>query len=45
MGSLATGRGEIYQVDAYSYGLGNTTLAVVESTVAVTCVVCNIGGL
>jgi len=45
IGALATGRGEVYQIDAYSYGLGNTTLAVVESTVAVTCQVCNVGGL
>jgi type IV pilus assembly protein PilX len=44
IGALATGRGEVYQIDAYSYGLGNTTLAVVESTVAVTCQVCNVGG-
>jgi type IV pilus assembly protein PilX len=45
IGALATGRGEVYQVDAYSYGLGASTLAVVESTVAVTCQVCNVGGL
>jgi type IV pilus assembly protein PilX len=45
MGSLATGRGEVYQVDAYSYGLSANTVAVVESTVSITCVVCNVGGL
>jgi type IV pilus assembly protein PilX len=45
IGALATGRGEAYQIDAYSYGLGNTTIAVVESTVAVTCQVCNVGAL
>jgi type IV pilus assembly protein PilX len=43
VGPLATGRGEVYQVDAYSYGLSASTLAVVESTVAVTCLVCNVG--
>jgi type IV pilus assembly protein PilX len=45
IGALATGRGEAYQIDAYSYGLGNTTIAVVESTVAITCQVCNVGAL
>lgn len=45
MGVLATGRGEVYQVDAYGYGLTNTAIAVVESTVAVVCIVCNAGGL
>ena len=45
VGPLATGRGEVYQVDAYSYGLSSTALAVVESTVAITCQVCNVGGL
>jgi type IV pilus assembly protein PilX len=44
VGALATGRGEAYQVDAYGYGLSNTAIAVVESTVAVVCIVCNIGG-
>jgi type IV pilus assembly protein PilX len=44
VGALATGRGETYQVDAYGYGLSNTAIAVVESTVAVVCIVCNIGG-
>jgi type IV pilus assembly protein PilX len=44
VGALATGRGEAYQIDAYGYGLSNTAIAVVESTVAVICIVCNIGG-
>jgi len=35
--------GELYQVDAYSYGLAANTLSVVEGTVAVTCIVCNPG--
>ena len=35
--------GELYQVDAYSYGTTPSTVAVVESTVAVTCIVCNPG--
>jgi type IV pilus assembly protein PilX len=45
VGSLATGRGEVYQVDAYGFGLTNNAIAVVESTVAITCQVCNVGGL
>lgn len=45
MGSLATARGEVYKVDAYSYGLSQSTVAVVESTVTITCLVCNLGGL
>jgi type IV pilus assembly protein PilX len=45
VGPLASGRGEVYQVDAYSYGLSSSALAVVESTVAITCQVCNVGGL
>ncbi|HEY2419466.1 MAG TPA: PilX N-terminal domain-containing pilus assembly protein [Steroidobacteraceae bacterium] len=45
VGPLASGRGEVYQVDAYSYGLGSTAVAEVESTVAITCQVCNVGGL
>ena len=44
-GLLATGRGEIYQIDAYAYGLTATALALVESTVAITCTVCNPGAL
>jgi len=44
-GPLATARGEVYQVDAYSMGLTTSAIAVVESTVAITCVVCNVGGL
>lgn len=35
--------GELYQVDAYSYGTTPSTIAIVESTVAVTCIVCNPG--
>jgi type IV pilus assembly protein PilX len=45
VGGLATGRGEVYQIDAYSYGLSANTVSVVESTVSITCVVCNVGGL
>lgn len=45
LGPLATGQGEVYQVDAYSYGLSPNTIAVVESTVSITCKVCNLGGL
>jgi type IV pilus assembly protein PilX len=37
--------GELYQVDAYSYGLSANTISVVESTVAVSCLVCNPGAL
>jgi type IV pilus assembly protein PilX len=37
--------GELYQVDAYSYGLSASTISVVESTVAVSCLVCNPGAL
>ena len=44
-GEIATGRGEVYQIDAYSYGITSNTMAVVESTVAITCLVCNLGGL
>jgi type IV pilus assembly protein PilX len=45
IGSLATGRGEVYQVDAYAVGLTYTAIAEVESTVEVSCTVCNVGGL
>jgi type IV pilus assembly protein PilX len=45
MGTTASGRGEVYQVDAYSYGVSSSSVAVVESTVQVSCVVCNVGGL
>lgn len=45
VGTLATGRGEVYQVDAYGFGLTSNAIAVVESTVAITCQVCNVGGL
>jgi type IV pilus assembly protein PilX len=44
LGPMATGRGEAYKVDAYSFGLNSTGLAVVESTVSVICTVCNLGG-
>jgi len=39
------GHGELYKVDAYGYGTSGNTIAVVESTVAITCVVCNPGAL
>jgi type IV pilus assembly protein PilX len=45
LGPLATARGEVYQIDAYGYGLSTTGVAVVESTMSITCVVCNLGGL
>lgn len=45
LGTLASGRGESYLIDAYGYGLTNTAIAVVESNVAVVCIVCNAGGL
>ncbi len=45
MGLTPDGRGEVYQVDAYSYGLTQNTFAVVESTVLIKCIVCNPGGL
>jgi type IV pilus assembly protein PilX len=44
IGSLATGRGEAYQVDAYGFGLSSTAISVVESTVGIVCIVCNLGG-
>jgi type IV pilus assembly protein PilX len=45
LGPLATGRGEVYQIDSYGYGLSTTGVAVVESTMSITCLVCNLGGL
>ena len=45
VGSLSSGRGEVYQVDAYSFGESANSIAIVESTVAITCQVCNLGGL
>lgn len=45
LGVLASGHGEVYKIDAYGYGLTNTAIAVVESTVAIVCTVCNVGGL
>jgi type IV pilus assembly protein PilX len=40
-GAAPNGRGELYQVDAYSFGTNQTTVAVVESTLSVSCVVCD----
>jgi type IV pilus assembly protein PilX len=45
LGPLATNNGEAYKVDAYSYGTSPTTAAVVESTFAIICIVCNVGAL
>ncbi len=45
LGLLPSGRGEVYQIDAYSYGLNANTVAVVESTIAISCIVCNPGAL
>lgn len=45
LGPLATNNGEAYKIDAYSYGTSANTVAVVESTFAITCIVCNPGGL
>lgn len=45
MGPLASANGEVYKVDAYSYGTSANTVAVVESTFAVSCIVCNPGAL
>jgi type IV pilus assembly protein PilX len=45
LGPLATNNGEAYKIDAYSYGTSATTAAVVESTFAITCIVCNPGAL
>jgi type IV pilus assembly protein PilX len=45
LGPVATGSGELYQVDAFSYGLTPSTVAVVESTLAVTCATCSKQGL
>jgi type IV pilus assembly protein PilX len=42
LGSMSNG--EVYQIDAYSFGESGTTAAVVESTVAIICLVCNHGG-
>jgi len=39
------GHAEVYKVDAYSSGLSANTAAVVESTVVVSCIVCNLGAL
>jgi type IV pilus assembly protein PilX len=45
LGPLASNNGEAYKVDAYSYGTSANTVAVVESTFAITCIVCNPGSL
>jgi type IV pilus assembly protein PilX len=41
LGVAATGRGEVYKVDAYSEGLNSTSVAVVESTVTISCITCD----
>ena len=43
LGASASANGEVYKVDAYSYGTSANTVAVVESTFAITCIVCPIG--
>jgi type IV pilus assembly protein PilX len=45
LGPLPTGRGEVYQVDAYSFGESAATAAIVESTVSIICLTCNLGNL
>jgi type IV pilus assembly protein PilX len=45
LGPAASANGEVYQVDAYSFGTSANTVAVVESTFAVTCIVCGPGAL
>jgi type IV pilus assembly protein PilX len=45
LGPLASANGEVYKIDAYSFGTSPSTAAVVESTFAITCIVCNPGGL
>jgi type IV pilus assembly protein PilX len=47
-GSLVPGagsKGEVYKIDAYASGVSATTIAVVESTVVVSCTVCNLGAI
>jgi type IV pilus assembly protein PilX len=44
MGAMPTG-GELYKVDAYSYGSSGTTVAVVESTLSIIPGVGNVGNL
>lgn len=39
------GHGEVYRVDAYGSGVSANTVAVVESTVIITCIVCNLGAI
>jgi type IV pilus assembly protein PilX len=41
LGTVANGRGEVYKIDAYSYGLTAATVAVVESTLQISCLTCN----
>jgi type IV pilus assembly protein PilX len=45
LGPAASANGEVYQVDAYSFGTSPSTVAVVESTFAITCIVCNPGAI
>ena len=47
-GSLVAGagsKGEVYKIDAYGSGVSPNTIAVVESTVVVSCTVCNLGAI
>jgi type IV pilus assembly protein PilX len=47
-GSLVAGagsKGEVYKIDAYGSGASASTIAVVESTVVVSCTVCNLGAI
>jgi type IV pilus assembly protein PilX len=39
------GHSEVYRIDAVSSGVSPNTVAVVESTVVVTCLVCNVGAM
>jgi type IV pilus assembly protein PilX len=47
-GSLVAGagsKGEVYKIDSYGSGVSATTIAVVESTVVISCTVCNLGAI
>jgi type IV pilus assembly protein PilX len=47
-GSLVPGagsKGEVYKIDAYGSGVSPNTIAVVESTLVVSCTVCNLGAI
>jgi hypothetical protein len=47
-GSLVPGagsKGEVYKIDAYGSGVSPNTIAVVESTVVISCTVCNLGAI